>query len=1071
MSGDHSRFTFAPRKRYSGVRMQQGRVQLDSDWNEEGDILRERLRLLALDSFGPVGVPYPTTPDAFLIGLIGGAPPDLSIEPGRLYVDGLVAELFDGEPATYGTQPFLPDPPALPAGAAVAYLDVWEREVTYIEDPDLLDVALGGVDTATRVQTIWQLRVDPVSQAECGMAVGAAPSAGRLTTRAVAPPAPTDPCILPQVAGYRGLENRLYRVEIHEGGPLGVARFKWSRDNASLVAAVSAVAGSPTSLTVNRIGRDETMRFRVGDWVTVTDDFRELNGEPGEMAQIDNIDEADRRIELDRSLPAAGGRPFGANATELAERHTRVQRWDQRPAPPGDGLIATAAGPIDLEAGIEVDFSVDPAGGEFRAGDYWLFWARTATAQIDELDAAPPRGIRHHYVQLAAIGGLPGPAATIEDCRPPAPADGCCTFVVRPGESIQAAINDLPQAGGCVCLKAGLHVIERPIRIARTNVVLHGESLGAVVLNRGGTSLLDVVAARAVRVHTLVLSQQGRPVDPVIRAVRTSDLTISDCRVGTSWEGDGIGLRADVSSDLVVSRCSFLGPALGLWFDAACWMVEARDCEFHLSATAEAVPAHAAILVRNVGGPLKAEGNLIAGSTSGIIVNDNAEGAPRSLAESTRICGNRIRLIGERSKVGEAFGIDVAALASHVDDNHIEHAGGATGIRVAGAGSSVRGNLIRAVESGNGDAVAILAGYMGEDDFVPLERVEIVDNVIEGKQSGILLAGVARSRVAGNMVGDASNPVEIGIGLIRSTDCMLADNAVWRPTTAVLALGGARNTIAGTRVDGGGNGILVAVEEAPTVSGSRLTGLESLAIAILWATQRCNVVENRIVRCGWGAPLASGISAGVILGELHVEGNEVMDIGVAPASPARAPLAYGIAGQFVLEARIESNLVTYSGADLLPRNREDRALRMRGWRGFSVQIGNNKFLGPGRSALVELWEELNPDNDADLWRFDRVLFHGNYCAHFTGGRGGFATGRTGEGAPKEDIDQRGGATVSLVGGHCSITGNHVVAATRAYPSWDLHGMPGPFIANVSHHDHSRRATEMPAPENDFNTIA
>ena len=48
MSGDHTRFTFDPLKRYSGVLMQQGRVQLDSDWNEEIDILKRRIRTLQL---------------------------------------------------------------------------------------------------------------------------------------------------------------------------------------------------------------------------------------------------------------------------------------------------------------------------------------------------------------------------------------------------------------------------------------------------------------------------------------------------------------------------------------------------------------------------------------------------------------------------------------------------------------------------------------------------------------------------------------------------------------------------------------------------------------------------------------------------------------------------------------------------------------------------------------------------------------------------------------------------------------------------------------------------------------
>jgi hypothetical protein len=35
MKGDFSRFTFRPSKGYTSVRMQQGRVSLDSDWNEQ----------------------------------------------------------------------------------------------------------------------------------------------------------------------------------------------------------------------------------------------------------------------------------------------------------------------------------------------------------------------------------------------------------------------------------------------------------------------------------------------------------------------------------------------------------------------------------------------------------------------------------------------------------------------------------------------------------------------------------------------------------------------------------------------------------------------------------------------------------------------------------------------------------------------------------------------------------------------------------------------------------------------------------------------------------------------------
>ena len=66
------------------------------------------------------------------------------------------------------------------------------------------------------------------------------------------------------------------------------------------------------------------------------------------------------------------------------------------------------------------------------------------------------------------------------------------TVVVRPGEDIQAAIDSLPEAGGCVCLKVGEHEIEAPIRIEQSNVSLHGETVGARVVRKNGTELLHI---------------------------------------------------------------------------------------------------------------------------------------------------------------------------------------------------------------------------------------------------------------------------------------------------------------------------------------------------------------------------------------------------------------------------------------------------------------------------------------------------------------------------------------------------------------------------------------------------
>ena len=57
MKGDFSRLTFDRAKHYSGVRMQQGRVQLDADWNEQMDILQHYLATEVTDFIGDSGVP------------------------------------------------------------------------------------------------------------------------------------------------------------------------------------------------------------------------------------------------------------------------------------------------------------------------------------------------------------------------------------------------------------------------------------------------------------------------------------------------------------------------------------------------------------------------------------------------------------------------------------------------------------------------------------------------------------------------------------------------------------------------------------------------------------------------------------------------------------------------------------------------------------------------------------------------------------------------------------------------------------------------------------------------------
>src|SRR6266567_3592518 len=169
MKGDFSRQTFDSKKHYSGVLMQQGRVQLDADWNEAQATLRYRDQTEATDVIGACGAPENFA--GFAITVQDSA---LMIGTGRYYVDGILCEngTTNDSSIPYAQQPDLPAPPDVvnllkdetnPLG--LVYLDVWQRHLTALDDSSIRDQALGsdGPDTTTRVKNVWQVKVLPVT--------------------------------------------------------------------------------------------------------------------------------------------------------------------------------------------------------------------------------------------------------------------------------------------------------------------------------------------------------------------------------------------------------------------------------------------------------------------------------------------------------------------------------------------------------------------------------------------------------------------------------------------------------------------------------------------------------------------------------------------------------------------------------------------------------------------------------------------------------------------------------------------------------------------------------------------
>ncbi|UCV17582.1 DUF6519 domain-containing protein [Ferribacterium limneticum] len=458
MKADLSRATFDKARRYRSVRMQQGRVQLDADFNEQQDILNHRIEIETRDSLGPVAVPI----DNPGFGLTP-AGTDLSISAGRLYVDGLLCE--NPAATTVANQPDLPDTasPVLPAGASLlplppvgvtaasitgvvvfnagnavapadgtylAYLEAWQRHLSPLDlpvgDTSMREVALGGPDTCTREKTVWQVKLlragdlgAPLTCLSSNIAawntLTAAPD-GRLAARAEASIPPKTPCQLPPEAGYRLLENHLYRVEIHDDASVtGKASYKWSRDNGSLASRVVRWLNDPIAneFEVASIGRDDVLAITAGCWVEFYDDTHELLGQPGPLVPVIRTEGNVVTVDLTKLIGHALDQA-------MFPSNPRVRRWDGV-AEISTSAINSATGWEELaQDGIELKF----APGSYRIGDYWLIPARTATAAIEwplennKPAFLSPAGVLRAFAKLALLEFKAGAWILKSDCRP-----------------------------------------------------------------------------------------------------------------------------------------------------------------------------------------------------------------------------------------------------------------------------------------------------------------------------------------------------------------------------------------------------------------------------------------------------------------------------------------------------------------------------------------------------------------------------------------------------------------------------------------------------------------------------
>ena len=559
MKGDFTRNTFDRARHYSGVRMQQGRVQLDADWNEQRDIEAYRSHVTHRDVIGYCGGPQGRDADGNdLAGFgISASGDDLLVGAGRYYVNGLLVE--NEAEVSIGGQPDLPgyDPiPDLEAGVYLAYLDVWERHITALEDDAIREVALGGPDTATRTRALAQVRLERVGEpgevVDCSafgpdwVPPGAAGS-GRLAARSEPGGDADNPCIVPPNAGYRRLENQLYRVEIHTGGASGVATFKWSRENGSIVSRWESQDGD--NLGVSSVGKDQLLRFSDGDWVELSDDTRDLRGRPGVLVRLQQVE--GNVLTIDASTIQDPDDPT-AGSVDLADfpLNPKIRRWESEGAESVE-IPVENDGWLELEDGVWVHFQ---AGGVYHTGDYWTIPARTALGDVqwpdDEVTGEPAfqlrHGIAHSYCPLAIGEFSANGWGDLNDCRKtfppltelPSGDQDCCTHTVGDGvhsvgdfQSIQAAVDALdPELGGTLCILPGVYPLSEPVNVELPYIAMRGCGRQARITAASGVAAFVIRGAKT-GVHLRDLSVRASALRGAVRIEECFDVLVEDCEI------------------------------------------------------------------------------------------------------------------------------------------------------------------------------------------------------------------------------------------------------------------------------------------------------------------------------------------------------------------------------------------------------------------------------------------------------------------------------------------------------------------------------------------------------------
>ncbi|MFZ1705907.1 MAG: right-handed parallel beta-helix repeat-containing protein, partial [Saprospiraceae bacterium] len=532
----------------------------------------------------------------------------------------------------------------------------------------------------------------------------------------------------------------------------------------------------------------------------------------------------------------------------------------------------------------------------------------------------------------------------------------CCTVNVSPGENIQTAIDSLPDEGGCVCLKTGVHNISTTIQIRSSNIILRGESPGSIVRAAGLAKTLQIgdadspvsnIVVEGIRFEATAAADD---IGALIYLDHCTRVRVKHCTLAVAASPDnkttppyvGINLSSGTDIDLTANHLDNL--TVGIL---------SQDYQGGLHITDNAIAGTTGVFLdqkadgsngqygiridTNYTQACHIENNRIRHFWVGISLLHNAAG---SLISGNRI--SRSAGISQDDFPSDAaqirnyldtrlYAIEIEAAQCEVHGNQIDLLSTAWGgIRVIGAHATIATNLLEAtVQERQLTVPAGIYCHADAENGFSADHAIVRDNHLLGPQAGIVVSRIDCPVIVGNHT-DGGGTGWFGVQVDDCSDSRIDQNDLREVFFAVHLSKGERNHMVGNHIDQVGTGITAIQETDLKVSGNFLQSCFLLGMAI-FVRGAATLHENRVLNCGYASKFSLGI--GVYAEEvwtpsgayLRIEGCEVIDTGISTdSSQITTDNAIGIGG-WMPACQISGNRVGYTQPTKLNVLNEHRA--------------------------------------------------------------------------------------------------------------------------------------------------